>query len=187
MERIHDNSEEVFRELNLKSGGYESSLGLQMAIYFNSYLTPIWILCQTSSLNLKAKSLSPMHWFMASVSLVVLTAIDIPRLYLGYVGNVFDKVRHLLAFVLLSVLIQFPIHLFRSMSTIFGVLVTPFELIMDSIMFSLLLIQIILSINALSQSTKHQISERNKQDLGLTLPSHCPSPEQTPHAKMHFQ
>ena len=160
-----ENIEQVIKGLQLKSAGFVASLSLQMSIYFNSYLAPIWIISQILSLRLKFDKLeSEIHSFMASISLIILIAIELPRLYLGYFGNIMEKTRFLLAFVLLSVLIQFPIHIFRLTSTIFGVLVTPFELIMDSIVFSFLVLQIILSINTLAKSTKYQICELNKQE-----------------------
>lgn len=158
MNQINDYSNDI----RLQSGGTVVSLWFQMCLYFNSYFTPIWMICQILSLNLKFNKLSEIHAFMASISLVILIIIELPRLYLGYFGNLGEKVRHLLAFVLLSVLIQFPIHLFRQMSPFFGILVTPFELIIDLIEFIFLLIEIILSINTLSKSTKYQLSEFNK-------------------------
>ncbi|CAG2120191.1 unnamed protein product, partial [Medioppia subpectinata] len=87
---------DLTRELGLKSGEFVVSLWLQMCIYFNCYFTPVWIVSQICSLRLKLHVLSDIHRFLSVTSLAILMAIEIPRLYLGYTGNLFKRIQPLL-------------------------------------------------------------------------------------------
>jgi transmembrane protein 17 len=64
-----------------------------------------------------------------------------------------------MAFWLLSVFIQFPIHLFRQIDS--HLFILPFERIIDIIMFTFLIIQIIIGFIAIRRVTNAQIARHN--------------------------
>ncbi|XP_027029356.1 transmembrane protein 17B isoform X2 [Tachysurus fulvidraco] len=79
-----------------------SNLPLQMALFFNMCFFPLWWISEVVMLQLKAI-----------------------RLYLGYAGNLQEKVPELAGFWLLSLLLQFPLILFQLFNE--AILIQPLE------------------------------------------------------------
>ncbi|XP_054239486.1 transmembrane protein 17 isoform X2 [Indicator indicator] len=89
-----------------------SSLPLQMALYFNVYYFPFWWLSTVVMLCLKYQALSDYCKFILVTIVVLGSLIEAIRLYLGYMGNLQEKVPELAGFGLLSLLLQLPLVLF---------------------------------------------------------------------------
>ncbi|NXP43898.1 TMM17 protein, partial [Heliornis fulica] len=87
-----------------------SSLPLQMSLYFNVYYFPFWWLSTVVMLYQKYPVLSDYKFILVTI-MILASLIEVIRLYLGYMGNLMEKVPELAGFWLLS-LLQLPIILF---------------------------------------------------------------------------
>ncbi|XP_053313578.1 transmembrane protein 17B-like [Spea bombifrons] len=83
-----------------------ANLPLQMLLYFNSLFFPFWFISEILILELKYPLLSGHYQFLLIASLTIITLIESLRLYLGYIGNLHEKVPELAGFLLLTFLIQ---------------------------------------------------------------------------------
>uniref|UniRef100_A0A8D2QGG8 Transmembrane protein 17 n=1 Tax=Zonotrichia albicollis TaxID=44394 RepID=A0A8D2QGG8_ZONAL len=89
-----------------------SSLPLQMSLYFNVYFFPFWWLITVAILYMKYPALSDYYKFILVTIMILVSLTELIRLYLGYVGNLLEKVPELAGFWLLTLLPQLPIILF---------------------------------------------------------------------------
>ncbi|NWY05342.1 TMM17 protein, partial [Nothoprocta ornata] len=89
-----------------------SSLPLQMSLYFNVYYFPLWWISTVVVLYMKYPALSDYYKFIVVTVIILASLIEVVRLYLGYMGNLQEKVPELAGFWLLSLLLQLPIILF---------------------------------------------------------------------------
>ncbi|XP_068169912.1 transmembrane protein 17B [Antennarius striatus] len=102
-----------------------SSLQLQMSLYFNMWFFPWWWICETVMLHLKYPALTDYYKFILVTILIMMTLIEASRLFLGYAGNLQEKVPELAGFWLLSILLQFPLILFQLFNE--AILIQPLE------------------------------------------------------------
>ncbi|NXC39377.1 TMM17 protein, partial [Penelope pileata] len=89
-----------------------TSLPLQMSLYFNVHFFPFWWLSTVVMLQLKYAVLSDYYKFILVTVMILTSLIEVIRLYLGYTGNLQEKVPELAGFWLLSLLLQLPLILF---------------------------------------------------------------------------
>ncbi|NWR58139.1 TMM17 protein, partial [Bucorvus abyssinicus] len=118
-----------------------SSLPLQMSLYFNVYFFPFWWLSTIVMLHLKYPALSDYYKFILVTVMILASAIEVVRLYLGYMGNLQEKVPELAGFWLLSLLLQLPIILFLLFNE--GLKIQPLERAVHAIFALFLTIQVI--------------------------------------------
>ncbi|KAF0041362.1 hypothetical protein F2P81_007260 [Scophthalmus maximus] len=102
-----------------------SSLHLQMSLYFNMWFFPLWWISETVMLQLKYPALPDYYKFILVTVLILMTLIEAIRLYLGYAGNLQEKVPELAGFWLLSILLQLPLILFLLFNE--AILIQPLE------------------------------------------------------------
>nr|XP_030123113.1 transmembrane protein 17 isoform X1 [Taeniopygia guttata] len=86
-----------------------SSLPLQMSLYFNVYFFPLWWLITVAILYMKYPALSDYYKFILVTIMILVSLTELIRLYLGYVGNLLEKVPELAGFWLLTLLPQLPV------------------------------------------------------------------------------
>ncbi|XP_034541628.1 transmembrane protein 17B [Notolabrus celidotus] len=102
-----------------------SGLHLQMSLYFNMWFFPLWWISETVMLHLKYPALPDYYKFILVTVLILMTLIEAIRLFLGYAGNLQEKVPELAGFWLLSILLQFPLILFQLFNE--AILIQPLE------------------------------------------------------------
>ncbi|XP_034163540.1 transmembrane protein 17B isoform X2 [Pangasianodon hypophthalmus] len=68
-----------------------SSLPLQMALFFNMCFFPLWWISEVVMLQLKYPALPDYYKFILITVLILMTLIEAIRLYLGYAGNLQEK------------------------------------------------------------------------------------------------
>ncbi|NXW88111.1 TMM17 protein, partial [Alopecoenas beccarii] len=102
-----------------------SSLPLQMSLYFNVYFFPFWWISTVVMLHLKYPVLSDYYKFILVTIMILVSLIEVIRLYLGYMGNLQEKVPELAGFWLLSLLLQLPVILFLLFNE--GLKIQPLE------------------------------------------------------------
>ncbi|XP_032840116.2 transmembrane protein 17 isoform X2 [Tyto alba] len=118
-----------------------SSLPLQMSLYFNVYFFPFWWLTAVVMLHLKYPVLSDDYKFILVTVMILTPLIEVIRLYLGYMGNLQEKVPELAGFWLLSLLLQLPIILFLLFNE--GLKILPLERAVHTVFALFLTFQVI--------------------------------------------
>ncbi|KAM9810497.1 transmembrane protein 17A [Neosynchiropus ocellatus] len=129
-----------------------SHLPLQVLLYCHLCYAPCWWASCVCMLQLKFQYLPAYYQGLLVTGVVLLTVVEAVRLYLGYVGNLQEKVPELAAFWLLSFLFQLPILLF--FLTDEETLILPLERAVHALYLLLLLAQILASFLALRAMTR---------------------------------
>ncbi|XP_075710906.1 transmembrane protein 17B-like [Rhinoderma darwinii] len=129
-----------------------SSLPLQMTLYFNMLFFPIWLICEVIMLELKYHLLPGYYQFLLITAVTILTLIESLRLYLGYIGNLHEKVPELAGFLLLTFLIQIPLILF--LLTDEHIVILPLEFAVHTIYIIFLKIELLVSFFVLKIMTR---------------------------------
>lgn len=91
---------------------YSSSLPLQMLLSFNNCFFPFWALSFIFILPLLAPNSSNQHVILMVFGFGFKFIIECIRLYLGYAGNLAERMPELTAFCLLTILFQIPLTIF---------------------------------------------------------------------------
>ncbi|XP_072408522.1 transmembrane protein 17B-like isoform X1 [Chiloscyllium punctatum] len=134
-----------------------TSLPLQICLYFNLYFFPFWWVCEVIILELKYQVLSTYYRIVLCVLLILISLVEVIRLYLGYIGNLQEKVPELAGFWLLSLLLQIPMTLFDCCNPRFMVL--PLEYGVNLVFIAFLLIETVLTFSSLRRMV-HQLEIR---------------------------
>ncbi|XP_073469280.1 transmembrane protein 17B-like [Aquarana catesbeiana] len=129
-----------------------SSVPLQMALYFNVFFFPFWFISEIIMLELKYFLLPGYYQFLLVTAVTIITVIEILRLYLGYIGNLHEKVPELAGFLLLTFLIQMPLFLF--LLTDEKILILPLEVAVHAIYVFLLNMELLVSFFVLKIMTR---------------------------------
>ncbi|XP_041760153.1 transmembrane protein 17A-like [Coregonus clupeaformis] len=129
-----------------------SHLPLQMLLYFNMFYFPCWWVSAVLMLDLKLYYLPGYYQALLVTGVVLLTICEITRLYLGYVGNLKEKVPELAGFWLISFLFQLPILLF--FLTDEDIIILPLERAVHSIYLLFILSELLASFFALRAMTR---------------------------------
>lgn len=160
---VHNVSEAVFPGIHIsyknkgainRSDEIVTSLPLQMCLYFNVYFSPFWLLIHLFTLFEKFLQLSQLYKILLLTVVIVLTPVEIARLYLGYVGNLTEKVPELAGFWLLTVFLQFPLHcflLFHEEKALF-----PAERTVNILMMIFVILEIIFGYLTVKAIARHQ-------------------------------
>uniref|UniRef100_A0A4W3JRF7 Transmembrane protein 17 n=1 Tax=Callorhinchus milii TaxID=7868 RepID=A0A4W3JRF7_CALMI len=114
-----------------------SNLGLQIILYFNLWYFPFWWSCTVIMLHLKFWQLMGYFQMVQIAILVIVSLVELIRMYLGYMGNLQEKVPELAGFWLLTCLIQVPAVLYLCLYE--KLLVLPVEKALNSIYLALFL------------------------------------------------
>uniref|UniRef100_A0A3P8SVP9 Transmembrane protein 17 n=1 Tax=Amphiprion percula TaxID=161767 RepID=A0A3P8SVP9_AMPPE len=134
-----------------------SSLQLQMSLYFNMWFFPLWWISETVMLQLKYPALPDYYKFILVTVLLLMTLIEGIRLYLGYTGNLQEKVPELAGFWLLSILLQFPLILFQLFNE--AILIQPLERGVHIVLAIFILTQALSGFVALRNMVRHTESQ----------------------------
>uniref|UniRef100_A0A8D0BFG2 Transmembrane protein 17B n=1 Tax=Salvator merianae TaxID=96440 RepID=A0A8D0BFG2_SALMN len=134
-----------------------SSLPLQMMLYFNVFYLPFWCLSEGVMLELKYRLLPPYYQFLLLAAYLMLVLAEGLRLYLGYIGNLQEKVPELAGFLLLSFLIETPVLLF--ILTDPHILRLPLETAVHSVLLLFLASEIAAAFLALRAMTRQLMNQ----------------------------
>ncbi|CAJ1057345.1 transmembrane protein 17B [Xyrichtys novacula] len=134
-----------------------SGLPLQMSLYFNMWFFPLWWICETVMLHLKYPALPDYYKFILVTVLILMTLIEAIRLFLGYAGNLQEKVPELAGFWLLSILLQFPLILFQLFNE--AILIQPLERGVHIVLALFLLSQALFGFVTLRDMVRHTESQ----------------------------
>ncbi|XP_023684712.1 transmembrane protein 17A [Paramormyrops kingsleyae] len=159
--RTHDGAEN--RQYNYGAANeLLSNLPLQMLLYFNIFYFPCWWLSEMFMLEVKFSVLPGYYQGILVTGVILITAFEALRLYLGYVGNLNEKIPELAGFWLLSFLFQLPILLF--LLTDEGAIILPLERAVHSVYLVFLLSELAAAALALrTMSRKLSLQFRLRQ------------------------
>uniref|UniRef100_A0A8C5GNW1 Transmembrane protein 17A-like n=1 Tax=Gouania willdenowi TaxID=441366 RepID=A0A8C5GNW1_GOUWI len=147
-----------------------SHLPLQMLLYFNMFYFPCWWFSAVFMLDVKFYHLEDYYQALLITGIVLLTVIEVVRLYLGYIGNLKEKVPELAAFWLLTFTLQLPVVLF--FLTDEDTIILPLERAVHSLYLVFLLTQIFASFLALRTMTRKLILLFHLRQFGKVENSH---------------
>ncbi|XP_014245201.1 transmembrane protein 17-like [Cimex lectularius] len=162
-ERVTSVSEHIFPGLsiyknveheNWRKLGSEvlSHFPLQITLYFNVIFFPFWVIVMLAMLPLKYSKLSGLFQFLLVLTLASSIVIEFVRLYMGFIGNLKEKIPEIASFWLISVLLQTPLQFFLLLC--FKLNPSILETIMQCIMCIFLITQLIFGFLALRRSAK---------------------------------
>lgn len=99
------------QQYQLKKTGneYVTNLPLQMALFFNIFFAPFWLTSVLVTFEVKFSYLSTLYIILLVAIYVVFTIMEVIRLYVGFVGNLAERVPELAGSWLLTILIQLPL------------------------------------------------------------------------------
>ncbi|KAI7813056.1 transmembrane protein 17A [Triplophysa rosa] len=141
-----------------------SQLPLQMLLYFNSFFFPFWWISEVVMLNVKFSLLPVYYQCLLVTGLVLISIFEVLRVYLGYVGNLKEKVPELAGFWLLSFLFQLPILLFFMTDP--DIIILPLERAVHSLYLAFLLAEILASFLALRVMTRKLALQFHMRQFG---------------------
>jgi len=149
---------EKTKNFGLLQSRYMSSLPLQMTLFFNVCFLPVWFICTAFLLNIKLnrEELQTIYQGLLCGVLLVFSLLEVVRLYLGYLGNLSEKVPELSGFWLLT-LIQVPLFCFLTFYEKF--LALPFELAINIVILCFLISQLSFGYSANKSLVKHQLNK----------------------------
>ncbi|CAF1132330.1 unnamed protein product [Brachionus calyciflorus] len=110
--------EKMFREeetLKKREVEYASSLPLQIILYFNAYFSIVWAIGTSflwPILGFSSTEDTRVWIILILFSFILLVIFEIIRLYIGYVGNLSERVPELTGFWLLTLMIELPLSCF---------------------------------------------------------------------------
>ncbi|VDK34792.1 unnamed protein product [Dibothriocephalus latus] len=120
------NSELETLRLKQKFGfAYTSNLPPQMMLYFNAFYAPFWFIGTMICFIIEFEFLSQIRKVVGIAVFLTYIFTEITRLYLGFIGNLAEKVPELAGFWLLSLLIQLPGIFYLLLDT--GLILSSFE------------------------------------------------------------
>eukprot|EP00057_Strongylocentrotus_purpuratus_P034256 XP_794509.4 PREDICTED: transmembrane protein 17 [Strongylocentrotus purpuratus] len=140
-----------------------SSLPLQVSLYFNAFFFPIWVVTCVVMLQLKFAHLNQIYQFISITMYVVLTGVEVIRLYLGYLGNLQERVPELAGFWLLTLILQFPLILYLLIDS--RAMPFPIERAVHIIFLSFLAFDVVGGYFALKRMTHHQVMKFHLQQF----------------------
>nr|XP_020646242.1 transmembrane protein 17 [Pogona vitticeps] len=152
---------------NIPDNEIVSSLPLQMSLYFNLFFFPFWWVSSVVMLQLKYPVLPDYYKFILVTVIILTSLIEFIRLYLGYMGNLQEKVPELAGFWLLSLLLQLPLILFLLLNE--GLKIQPLERAVNIIFVIFLAFQVISAFLALKRmvnqlATRFRLHEFDRLD-----------------------
>ncbi|XP_023328416.1 transmembrane protein 17 [Eurytemora carolleeae] len=140
-----------------------SSLPLQVLMFLNVIYFPVWLSILLMVTWFKFALLNYLYKFVLTTVLVAFSTIEIVRLYLGYLGNLKERVPELAGFWLLSVLLQLPLAAFLLFNT--DLILVPIETAADIIMFIFIVAELFIGFFSLRTMTRHQAYRFHLQEI----------------------
>ncbi|XP_064620597.1 transmembrane protein 17-like [Lineus longissimus] len=142
----------------LRAGNeYVSSLPLQMAFYFNGFYFPFWCAYTILGLYVKYNYLDTLYKIIQLAVVILIVIVEIIRLYVGYLGNLSEKVPELAGSWLLTILISIPLTLVLLFND--GAYILPPERACNIIQLCFLLFEVIAGYFAIRAMVNLQVAK----------------------------
>ena len=142
-----------------------SDLSLQVCLFFNVCYFPFWLVVDVIVAVDKYEHLNYLYKFILVTVLIAAVIIEVTRLYLGYLGNLTEKVPELAGFWLLTVLLQFPLQCFLFLNS--DLILLPLERAANAVMVALIVAELVTGFIALKKITRHQAKKFHLMQLQM--------------------
>ena len=142
-----------------------SDLSLQVCLFFNVCYFPFWLVVDVIVAVDKYEHLNYLYKFILVTVLIAAVIIEVTRLYLGYLGNLTEKVPELAGFWLLTVLLQFPLQCFLFLNS--DLILLPLERAANAVMVALIVAELMTGFIALKKITRHQAKKFHLMQLQM--------------------
>ena len=113
--------------------------------------------------TVKYQLLNYLYKFVLVTVLVAVIIIEVVRLYLGYLGNLTEKVPELAGFWLLTILLQLPLQGFLLLNT--DLILVPLERAAGGVMMVMIITELVTGFIALRGITRHQANKFHLQQF----------------------
>lgn len=130
-----------------------SSVGLQMSLYYNAFLSVLFVCCTGAATVQKAVLY---HRYVPIVATGLYFVVEPVRLYFGFSGNLKEKVPDLATYLLMSTFPQLPLVVYLAY---LQSIKYPIDNIVGSIMLVLLIIQIYSGVLTVRRLIRMQTSQ----------------------------
>ncbi|CAK8694432.1 transmembrane protein 17B-like [Clavelina lepadiformis] len=140
-----------------------TSLPLQMSLYFNAFFFPFWLTAAGLMLDIKYQYLADTYKVLLIAILVIFSVVEVIRVYLGYVGNLQEKVPEVAGFLLLTIMPQTPLILFLLFNE--NTIVLPLERAVHIVEAIFILIEIIFACRTAGAMTRQQATKFHLQQF----------------------
>ncbi|XP_071946430.1 transmembrane protein 17B-like isoform X2 [Antedon mediterranea] len=152
------------RQHHLLKPGNElvTSLPLQMLLYFNVFYFPFWIISCIVMLELKFLHLQEIYQFIHITVYIIMSGTEIMRLYLGYLGNLQERVPELAGFWLLTLVLQLPL---CALLLAGGAMPFPIERAIHIVLLLFLFSEVLIGYHALKVMSNHQVMKFHLQQF----------------------
>ncbi|XP_005102655.1 transmembrane protein 17B [Aplysia californica] len=146
-----------------KSHEYVTNLPLQMALYFNCFFFPLWLIGSLVILELKWEYLDDLYRIVLAAVYIVYFIIEIVRLYLGYLGNLMERVPELAGSWLLTLLLSTPLILLLNIND--SAILLPMERALHLIMGIFVLFEVVIGYFAIRAMVNYQVTKYHLQQF----------------------
>jgi len=140
-----------------------TNLPLQMALYFNCFFFPLWLVGSIVVLELKWNHLSSLYQIILAAVYIVYFIIEVVRLYLGYLGNLMERVPELAGSWLLTLLLSLPLMALLNFNV--NATLLPLERALHLIMGLFVLVEVVVGYLAIRSMVTYQVTKYHLQQF----------------------
>ncbi|XP_046361460.1 transmembrane protein 17-like [Haliotis rufescens] len=152
------------RQQIIKPGNeYVTNLPLQMALFFNACYSPLWMITSAVVIEAKFAYLNMLYQIIVTAVFIAYSIIEIVRLYLGYVGNLMERVPELAGFWLLTVLLQLPLILLMTFNE--DAKIVPLERAVNIVKALFIVFEVICGYFAIRIMVNYQVTKFHLQQF----------------------
>ncbi|XP_067686920.1 transmembrane protein 17-like [Haliotis asinina] len=152
------------RQQIIKPGNeYVTNLPLQMALFFNACYSPLWMITIAVVIEAKFAYLNMLYQIIVTAVFIAYSIIEVVRLYLGYVGNLMERVPELAGFWLLTVLLQLPLILLMTFNE--DAKVVPLERAVNIVKALFIVFEVICGYFAIRIMVNYQVTKFHLQQF----------------------
>ncbi|CAG5135757.1 unnamed protein product [Candidula unifasciata] len=160
---VHKSRDELKQHIIWKNQEYVTNLPLQMLLYFNCFYFPFWFIGSLVILDLKWERLIDLYRIVLVAIYVVYFIIEVVRLYLGYLGNLMERVPELAGSWLLTLLLTFPLILLLNIND--NALLLPLERALHILMAIFVGLEVIVGYFAIRAMVNYQVTKYHLQQF----------------------
>lgn len=134
-----------------------TNLPLQVTLFFNVLFYPFWLISTALMLSLKYYYLVLEIRVVLLALVIIFSLVEGVRLYLGYVGNLSEKIPEVAGFLLLTILPQIPFIGFLLFYR--GLIVMPLEYAVHIILVVMMIVEVVMSTRTLNSMAHRQAAK----------------------------
>ncbi|CAL1534846.1 unnamed protein product [Lymnaea stagnalis] len=160
---INKGKDELKLQIIRKNHEYVTNLPLQMVLYFNCFYFPFWFIGNLVVLDVKWVRLDELYRIVLVAIYIVYFIIEIVRLYLGYLGNLMERVPELAGSWLLTLLLTTPLILLLLIND--NALVLPLERALHIVKIIMVLLEVFIGYFAIRTMVNYQVTKYHLQQF----------------------